>query len=426
MSSVVNLSNNTVGVGMLAMPMAFANAGLLVGSFAWLCAVVLSSTSSLLLSESTVALGTARSATLSRVVEAATGITGRLLLDILVVFGIGCASTGYLIVVGDSMPSVMAALGFGDGVLFQRETWIMGSIVMIAPLAFLRRIDSLRFASALVLIAAAIISGTVLLFVIFPTRFDAHAGCEHGTSACLGTHALYTDPRRTLDALPILLFVYSSQSIIPAIVCELDRPTPARMLQVVLGANALSTAIFALIAGAGYATFGSLVRSDLLLSYPQTLPLVLARLALAYVCVLSYPCLSYPVPYCLDSLLNALSGGRYGLKQEDVAYSQSLWISDPVHRAFVGLYLFTTCCVALSVSQVGWVIALAGSLSSATLAFITGPLCYLQLVDDEYLRRSGLLPQAIPRCKRAFAAASIAAGCVVTPVLSGLVLGAFD
>ena len=68
-----------------------------------------------------------------------------------------------------------------------------------------------------------------------------------------------------------------------------------------------------ILASAGYYTFGDAVCSDLLLSYPETPLLSLARLALTYVVLLSYPVVSYPVPYCCDSLLHLLSHGACGV-----------------------------------------------------------------------------------------------------------------
>ena len=52
----------------------------------------------------------------------------------------GSCATSYLIVVGDSMPPVKAAVfGPGSGILDAREFWIMAALVVVVPLAFLRR-----------------------------------------------------------------------------------------------------------------------------------------------------------------------------------------------------------------------------------------------------------------------------------------------
>ena len=60
------------------------------------------------------------------------------------------------------------------------------------------------------------------------------------------------------------------------------------------------------VAGGGYATYGSNVTGDLLLSYPRAA--FIARVALAFVVVLSHPCVSHPALPAVRSTINVCFG----------------------------------------------------------------------------------------------------------------------
>ena len=237
--------------------------------------------------------------------------------------------------------------------------------------------------------------------------------------------------------------------------------------------SALSTAIYGTIAGAAYATFGDLVDSDLLLSYPQTTPLILARLATATISTLSYPILSYPVPSCLGSLLHTCVSGRCGMPLIGISGSSDgapasrtdgsllssthsnpqshhsgLFVTDRLHIALVICYLLLTASVALVVTDLGMVVGLIGALSATVSVFIMGPLSYLFIVDgsEESLdgdasrsasfkahqqggrsRASGQAKFGLGArrwtVKRYLAAAMVAGGLVAAPLMCALVLG---
>ena len=340
-SSIANLTNTNVGVGMLAMPAALASAGWVGGLSLLAFAALASAFASSLLVDCVDHVG--RPATLSCITSAAFGPLGRALVDVAVASFCASCAIGYLIVAGDSLPDVVRALDDSalpdESLWLRRETWIVGSaLVVVAPLSCMRDIDSLRFASFLVLVCAVAIGATVLLFSAGAAGFDAHEGCEAGNSRCLGHRVSVTSAGRTLSALTTFAFAFASQPNVVAVSSELRSPTRARMLGVIAGSVCLSATIFGLLAprsthagkketraahppaartgilaSAGYYTFGDAVCSDLLLSYPETPLLSLARLALTYVVLLSYPVVSYPVPYCCDSLLHLLSRGACGV-----------------------------------------------------------------------------------------------------------------
>ena len=146
-SSIANLANTNMGVGMLALPRAMASAGFFGGTALLLLSAVLSTFSSHLLAECVDGVG--RPAALSRVTARALGRPGVVLTEAAVVIVGTSAAIGYLIVVGDMLPEVKrwvvgAAEPGSSGVWDSRELWICAALPVIVPLGYLRRLDSLR------------------------------------------------------------------------------------------------------------------------------------------------------------------------------------------------------------------------------------------------------------------------------------------
>ena len=82
---------------------------------------------------------------------------------------------------------------------------------------------------------------------------------------------------------------YGMQAAVPTIWNEMERPTPGRMLTVYLVGLGLSAVMYAIVAGCGYATYGSNVASNILTSYPSTPLTDTARIGLSVVVLFSYP-----------------------------------------------------------------------------------------------------------------------------------------
>ena len=316
-SSVANLANTNMGVGMLALPAAMANAGLVGGSALLLLSGLIAGFGSYLLAECVTVVG--RPATLSTITAKALGVPGIVLTDVaVVIIGTSCA-IGYLIVVGDMLPEIAAWL-LGEAAvqegspLASREVWIMAALPVIVPLAFLRRLESLGAASSIVVGCVGLTLFTVMLFALAPGTFDPCGGNESSTSAgqhtsvgsddaadasCAGDVVALRDWSHTMSASSTFLFAFAAQinvtptyayrplaprstraspphrhltvtsppphcrrhiSQIPSIVSELRTPSAPRVLQVLIGGHAFTALAYLIVASAAYSTYGSNVR----------------------------------------------------------------------------------------------------------------------------------------------------------------------
>ena len=239
-ASVANLANTNMGVGMLALPAAMANAGLLGGTVLLLLSGLIAGFGSHLLAECVIVVG--RPATLSTITARALGVPGIVLTDAaVVIIGTSCA-IGYLIVVGDMLPEIAewllgeSAVHAGS-VLASREIWILISLPIIVPLAFLRRLESLGGASSIVVACVGLTLITASLYALAPATFDpceatgeaagaaaselssgastlwanASADESDATTTCKGPVANARDLPHTLASFPTFLFAFAAQ-----------------------------------------------------------------------------------------------------------------------------------------------------------------------------------------------------------------------
>jgi len=115
-------------------------------------------------------------------------------------FGVGIS---YLIIIGDLMPGVV--LGFNQnagevGYLVDRHFWITAFMLIVIPLSFLRRLDSLKYTSIIALVAI----GYLVILVLF--HF-----IKGDTIPDRGEISLvhWSGPLNTLASLPVIIFAYT-------------------------------------------------------------------------------------------------------------------------------------------------------------------------------------------------------------------------
>ncbi|WZH41818.1 Aa_trans domain-containing protein [Fusarium acuminatum] len=114
-------------------------------------------------------------------------------------FGVGVS---YMIIIGDLMPGVV--LGFLSNAnsapyLVDRNFWITAFMLLIIPLSFLRRLDSLKYTSIVALVSI----GYLIVLVIYHFASDKHA--DPGSIRVIQ----WGGAIETLSALPVVVFAYT-------------------------------------------------------------------------------------------------------------------------------------------------------------------------------------------------------------------------
>ena len=447
-SCSVNLANTIMGTGMLTLPYAFSQAGLVFGIFFAVLVAILGGLSLHLLLECRCVLP---GATFTKVVEATFPGCGGHLLNFVIVFGGWGTCTAYLIVASDALGSV-----FQES---PRAMWTFLGAVIVTPLCLLRTLDSLKLASVL-----AILALVVFAFVVFCYAVDSDLGACDGPEAptpCPGPIDLVGSPFSMLHAVAAFLLAYGCQQNILPVAAELRDPTPARCAWAITGAYAcevsnsarracshiaprlhpacrsisMACVIFLVVATAGYATFGNSVRSDILLSYPESALVDVSRVLMTIVVITSYPLQAYAARLCAQNLLGALfrALGRCLVGTGLVGPTNPIWAPhdgaaaaaattrtslflmeyDAIGTAAV--FIASTFYTALVVTQLGLMVELIGACGGTFLTFIAPGAAYTRL------RGTGSKIQG-PLAMRCVALVLLGVGVVMLPVSAVVIL----
>lgn len=404
-SSFNNLANTILGAGMLGLPHAFAEAGFIPGTIMLLVFGSFSALGLHLLSEAADRAG--RPSSFYSVAHAARSGSG-IFIDLAI--GIKCfgVATSYLIVVGDSMPKALKAFG-ASGLMLNRRLWTFVATVVVAPLTYCERVDALKYTSG---VALGCVLFVVLLVFLFSIRaapmFESCNPSPPNLPPYLPPLPPLSPPKPPsmpplppsappcrlptvasaplldlLHAVPIFVFSYTCHQNIISISNELRSPTSQRVLGVIASSILFALAIYVLISYSGYVTFGPVVASDILATYPASALVAVARLAISIVVTFSYPLQSHPSRGCILSLIELirrkLSPAATGGTDAAAAATQ------PSKLLFYSVstgFLVSSAAIALSIDDLGVVLSFVGATGSTIVSYILPGACYYSLCRD--------------------------------------------
>jgi len=312
-SSIVTLSNTLLGSGMLAMPAAFASSGLYMGILniaifgggalfgLWLltrCATYTGRNSSFF--------------SLSMITFPQASIFFDLAISIKC-FGV---SVSYLIIVGDLMPIVTIGLFPGvpmDSTLLTREFWITVSVLLIIPLAFMRKLDSMRHTSFISLLAVLYLLFIVVYYYFIPFRTNE---VQHRRDLTKDTvpelNPTYpTNPKIeyfifSMDFfknLPIFVFAFTCHQNILSVYNEMKDNRQKNVNKVITSSIVFGMVLYWVVGVCGYLTFGDKTESNVISMYPASSYIILfGQLSMVIMVMLSYPLQMFPCRLSLDKV----------------------------------------------------------------------------------------------------------------------------
>lgn len=156
-SCSINLLKTILGAGMLAMPSSYAALGYVPGTIFVFLAGTLSAFGLHLFVISAQYVG--RNATVSKLASITYPRIG-FLFDLAIAVKCFGVALSYLIVIGDMMPGICQGIGLQHWAFLNRNFWLLISMLLLIPLAFLRKMDSLKYTSF-----AGLVSVIYLVFV---------------------------------------------------------------------------------------------------------------------------------------------------------------------------------------------------------------------------------------------------------------------
>ncbi|KAG5744940.1 hypothetical protein H9Q69_012404 [Fusarium xylarioides] len=390
-SSVVNLLNTIVGAGTLAMPSVMSHMGIMLG-------VVL-----ILWSGLTAAFGLYLQSRCARYLDRGTSsffalsqITypnAAVIFDAAIAikcFGVGVS---YMIIIGDLMPGVV--LGFLSNAnsapyLVDRNFWITAFMLIIIPLSFLRRLDSLKYTSIVALVSI----GYLIVLVIYHFASDKHA--DPGSIRVIQ----WGGAIETLSALPVVVFAYTCHQNMFSILNELKDNSPSSIIGVVGTSIGSAASIYIVVAITGYLTFGNAVVGNIVSMYPTGAASTIGKAAIVVLVTFSVPLQVHPCRASLDAVLkwrpnrNSSNNGRTAAPLLPASpagdHGSTAPMSDlrfAVITTFILTFAYMT---ALSVTSLDRVLAFVGSTGSTSISFILPGLFYYKISNPDSIHHQRL------------------------------------
>lgn len=401
-SGSINLLNTIIGAGILAMPFGLKQNGIVFGSLLILWSA-LTSAFGLYLQNKVAKYTQQQNAVsyfslcqltypqLSIIFDGAIAIK---------CFGVGVS---YLVVIGDLMPKIMESCNVpAESLFMHRNFWISVFVaVIVAPLSYLKKLDSLKYTSVVALFSV------VYLICLVVQHYFAGYGDAEVVVDWVGPKSW----KSTLSSFPIFVFAYTCHQNMFAIINELE-PSERSGSQtrqsnwIIRNAICTACASYILVGIVGYLTFGNAVNANIISMYPKnSVSSLIGRLCIVIMVSLLFPLQCHPCRGSLNhirffiangvrssKLRHANSGSGYSqLASDSESFVDESFISttpmegahdtdghDPIivkltTRQF---YIITTCIVvgaylvAISVTSLARVLAFVGSTGSTSISFI--------------------------------------------------------
>lgn len=379
-SSVGNLANTIIGSGMLTFPRALASAGIIPGMLTCAFSGAVGAFGLYLLSACARHTPHRRSSFFA--VASLTFPRAAVFFDAAIAIKCFGVSISYLIIIKSLLPNVVASL-YHDltspdtnppAWALSGHVWITLVMIVLAPLSFFRRLDSLRHTSYIALFSCAYLVLIVIMCYFRPLKGMTPPGEIH----------LIKFTPSFVSTFPIQVFAFTcAQNLFP-IFNELKTNSQERMNIVIGTAIGSATLTYEIIAVFGYLTFGSRVSANIVAMYPATsLFVAVGQLAIAILVMFSYPLQVQPCRNCLDKVFHF--GSAIDKTEEDVVEDEhrSGEMTPLKHTVLTSAVIAGGFSIAYFVDNLEMVLSFVGATGSTTISFILPGLFYWKLTKDD-------------------------------------------
>ncbi|KAI2632932.1 transmembrane amino acid transporter [Xylaria nigripes] len=394
-SSITNLLNTILGAGTLAMPSALSHFGMVLGVIVILWSGFTSAFGLYLQSRCAryVDRGSSSFFSLSQLTYPNAAVVFEAAIAIKC-FGVGVS---YMIIIGDLMPGVVE--GFDSraasiAYLMDRNFWITVFMLLIIPLSFLRRLDSLKYTSIVALIAI----GYLIVLVIYHFASDVLAPRDKIRVI------QWAGPVEALASLPVVVFAYTCHQNMFSILNEIKDNSPKRILGVISSSIGSAAGVYVLVSVTGYLTFGNDITGNIVSMYTPSVASTIAKAAIVVLVTFSIPLQMHPCRASVDAVLKwrpnlvSYAQGRtnssHGRSHLPTAtrsdHGSSAPMSELRFAILTTILLILAYAVALTVTSLERVLAYVGSTGSTAISFILPGLFYYKISDPDSIHHQRL------------------------------------
>jgi len=302
-SIMINLFSTITGAGMLGLPYAFANTGVVMG-LGWFLLTGFGEAYALHLLAKCVIKKKMYS--FRELAEETMNLKwSENLVDAMLALNCFGCCCGYLIIIGHLLPDIFREFVHppDNSVLLNRNILIsVVSWVVTFPLVCLKTLDSLRFTSTLGMLGILYVS---IVTILFAYRTDLIGDPCENKLECPGDFywGFTGDLPNILRVLSVFCFAFVSAQNVPKLTQELKDRSECRMGNAIYGAISMSIVLYFLTAVAGYKAFGDSVDADLLRSFPINKYTSAARIGITTVLCTTFPLQMFPTKNSVCNLI---------------------------------------------------------------------------------------------------------------------------
>ena len=365
LSSSFNLTCNLIGSGMLAMPWALKESSLISGCVILGLLAVFNAISMILLAK---CCDMARSFSYQKIGTRALGATAGVVIQITMLAYTFSSCLSYIILIGDFVPNAVESMRpdrFGlDATDLRLYVILIISLAILLPLSFIRNLYSLRFTSAIAMLA--------IFYTLGLTLQSLHG---HLTPMPRDLE-LWAFPVCSWRALAVMNVAFTAHYNGPRFFQELENRSLSRFSMVNAIAMSASLAIYASIAVAGYWRFSAGVQGDLMLNFETNdVYAIVARISLAIGMAFSFP-------LCFHSIRTS----TFALFCPDLLIPAHQTLRSPKYVLVTLLLVGINVILGIVLTQIETVMSYKGSILGCAIVYIFPALMYLALKKRERIR----------------------------------------
>lgn len=257
--------------------------------------------------------------------------------------------------------------------------------LIVIPLSFLRRLDSLKYTSVIALFSIA-----YLVILVVAHFFKGDTLADRGNVRVFE----WAGPVSALAAFPVIVFAYTCHQNMFSILNEIADNSHFQTTTVIFASIGGACGLYILTGITGYLSYGDNIHGNIVSMYPTAAASTIGRLAIVILVMFSYPLQIHPCRASIDACLKWRPGGR---KQSEGSPSRntlmnntpkpgapkSSEMSDLKFAVISTVLIILSFITAMTVSSLEKVLAYVGSTGSTTISFILPGLFYYKISDPE-------------------------------------------
>lgn len=366
-----NMTNSIVGAGIVGIPMAFLNSGLLMGFVLMIILTIVNDWTLRLIIINTKLSGTK---TYTGFVTHSYGTLGKIIVLLSQgLFAVG-GTIGFTIIIGDSVPHVLRPL-FADWIeksefwtfIFSRNFIIFFCVCCVCfPLSLIKDMSLLARASGLALLSMLIIISIVIFKApLVPTEYK---GSLHGWE--------YFINGGLFQGISVISFALVCHHNTTFIYDSIRTPTLERFDRVIHVSCAISGLVCTVMSVCGVLNFGNKTDGNILNNFPSNDWMVnIARLCFGLNMITTLPLEIYVGREIVKDLY-VIYKSRKSLSYEFQGFSKTQ------HALVTGTLILIPLLFALTTCNLGSVLEIVGATSGSLIAYILPPLCYNKMTRE--------------------------------------------